>query len=452
VAYAAGQIIPAVYTGNVSSPANAPITASNVRIPSSNYVLQWSAAVITMVRSQNHPSNFGRSPLFNSTRVQALLHVAMHDTIQAYEKNYAQYQEGLPIPPFGSNIQAAIGGAAYTIFTYYFGDNVLEESKYIDILLFQQAILLSNGIRQSRISKGFIFGVEVAALLLTNRTNDGYNHITPFVPQTSNGFFRPTPPDFPSPVGNNWGAVTPWGLPNPIQFYFPPLGGNTYLTRNQTYIVDYLEVVGRGRDTQDFALSNVTRSDVETFIGIFFDNDLFGTTLPPGQYLTIAQSVGQQLNLDRGNFSRMLAYVGLTIANCNIGGWAVKYTFQEWRPVSAIRAGATDAFPQTIGDPNWLPVSVVSPAFPDYVSGHGTFGFGFAEIMTLFTGGDNFRFTIFSDSLPRISSSYERWSDFALDNALSRVFLGVHFRTAALDTQFVGQPIANDVFRLLKPL
>jgi len=317
---------------------------------------------------------------------------------------------------------------------------------------FQTALLQGQGVSASRINAGFQFGQTVANALLNSRSSDGFNVAQTFVPQNGDGFYRPTPPDFPVPVGNTWGAVTPWGLNATIQSFFPPGAGNTYLSNTSRYVNDYLEVVGKGRDTINKVVSNVTRTGIETFIATFFDNDLFGTTLPPGQYLTVAQSIGQNLNLERGNFSRFLAYVGLTLANCNIGAWAVKYTFVEWRPVSGIRAGNNDSFPQTIGDSQWFPLSVTSPAFPDYISGHGTFGWGFATILTLFLGTDNFRFTIQSDSLPRTSATYQRISDFGQDNALSRIFLGCHFRAAATDTQFVGVPIANTVFRLLRPL
>jgi len=454
VALTCGQVVvvPTVYSGPIESPAASPVPASNVRIPSSNYVLQWSATLITQVRSQNTPGNFGNSPLFNSTRLNALLHVSMHDTIQAFDRVFQQYQPNLPPPPKGANIQAAITGAAFTVFNFYFANNLLQNSKFVDIMLFQFALLEGNGVSLARITTGFTYGADIARALLNSRANDGYTVNTVFVPQTANGFFTPTPPNFPTPVGNNWGAVTPWGLPNPITFYFPPQAGNTFFTNTTRYIGDYLEVVGRGRETTNKGLSNVTRSPIETFIGVFFDNDNFGTTLPPGQYTGIAQEIGQQLQLNRGNFSRFLAYVGLTLANANIGAWAVKYTYQEWRPVSGIRAGDTDPFPQTVGDSAWFPLSVTSPAFPDYISGHGTFGYGFAQIITNFLGTTNHTFTIVSDSLPTVSATYNYIPNFAFDNALSRVYLGCHFRAAALDTQFVGVPIANQVFTLLQPL
>jgi len=249
-------------------------------------------------------------------------------------------------------------------------------------------------------------------------------------------------------LGNGWGSVTPWGLSNPVTTYFPP-DGNTFFTNTSRYITDYIEVLGKGRDVYDDSIGNTNptlrRTPIETYIGTFFDNDNFGTSLPPGQYLAAAQQIGVDQGLSRGNYTRMLALTALSLANANIGAWAVKYEFQEWRPVAGIRAAGSDPFPQTVQDLAWLPVSVTSPPFPDYVSGHGTFGFSFAQIMRRFFKTDFVKFTLYSDNMPTISSTYNRLSDFALDNALSRIFLGCHFRAAALDTQLLGEPMVNDV-------
>jgi len=360
-------------------------------------------------------------------------------------QEYATYQTGLPLPNRRSNVNAAIAGAAYEIFNSYFGGSIVELSKYNSILFFQLDFLRRNGVSDNRITQGLAYGKSIADALLASRANDGFNVIPSFVPQTADGFWQPTPPDFTPALGNGWPAVTPWGLSNNLTFYFPP-AGNTYIIDPARYIADFTEEIGRGRDTNDRFVSTVQRTATETFVGIFWANDFGGTSLPPGQYLTIAQTVAGKQRLSRSKYTRFLALVSLVIANINIVAWDVKYTFQEWRPVTAVQNAGNDAYPETVGDPTWTPLSITSPAFPDYVSGHATFGYGLANILRLLLGTDTYTVSIESDNLPQVVATYKTFTDIAIDNSESRIFLGVHFRAAIEDAAVPGNLISTDIY------
>ena len=56
---------------------------------------------------------------------------------------------------------------------------------------------------------------------------------------------------------------------------------------------------------------------------------------------------------DTWDTARLLALVNIAMADGFIGGFATKYDFNFWRPVTAIRAGDTDGNDQTLADPNW---------------------------------------------------------------------------------------------------
>jgi membrane-associated phospholipid phosphatase len=120
----------------------------------------------------------------------------------------------------------------------------------------------------------------------------------------------------------------------------------------------------------------------------------------------------------------------------------------------------TDGNPATIADPTWQPLGApglagqpsYTPPFPSYISGHATFGTAVFTILADFYGTDNIHFTIGSEELTGVTRSFASFSAAALENAWSRVYLGVHFwfdQTAGLA---VGTGLGNTIFnQIMRP-
>lgn len=82
---------------------------------------------------------------------------------------------------------------------------------------------------------------------------------------------------------------------------------------------------------------------------------------------------------------------------------------------------------------NWQPyqqIAVVTPGFPEYVSGHSTFSGAASKVLALFYGTDDITFTTGSDFLPGVLRSFPSFSAAAAEAALSRLYGGIHFRSA----------------------
>ena len=58
-------------------------------------------------------------------------------------------------------------------------------------------------------------------------------------------------------------------------------------------------------------------------------------------------------NLTTAENARLFALLNLSFADGVIAFYDAKYTYNFWRPVTAIRAAATDGNPETEADPNW---------------------------------------------------------------------------------------------------
>ena len=103
-----------------------------------------------------------------------------------------------------------------------------------------------------------------------------------------------------------------------------------------------------------------------------------------------------------------------------------------------------DGNPGTQPDPNWLPL-LVTPSFPEYVSGHSTFSGAAAVVLATVIGSNNVPFTVGSDELPGVVRSYTNLWATAEEIGMSRIYAGIHFPTSDLDGLSTGRAIANHV-------
>jgi hypothetical protein len=123
--------------------------------------------------------------------------------------------------------------------------------------------------------------------------------------------------------------------------------------------------------------------------------------------------------------------MNLAMADAAICAWDAKYFSDFWRLVTAIRNGDADSVAATIGDSTWSSL-IITPPFPDYVSGHSTFSGAASTVLAMFYGTDNIAFTSSSDFLPVVTRHFTGFSAAAREAAL-RLYGGIHFRSAIED-------------------
>jgi hypothetical protein len=104
----------------------------------------------------------------------------------------------------------------------------------------------------------------------------------------------------------------------------------------------------------------------------------------------------------------------------------------------------------TVTDAEWAPL-LPTPPFPDYISGHSTFGGAFAGVMTNFFG-ENYSFTAVSQEILGVTRTYNSFYDAGFDDAISRVYGGVHVREATVDDALptglaIGNFVAQNLFK-----
>src|SRR5207302_2542030 len=107
-----------------------------------------------------------------------------------------------------------------------------------------------------------------------------------------------------------------------------------------------------------------------------------------------------------------------SLDDARVPGGATKSTSTFWRPVTAIR----------VTHPAWSPL-LVTPAFPEYSSGHSTIGSAAATVLSAHFG-EGSRFALESPAMPGVTRSFAGFPAAVAELADARVFAGIHFRTA----------------------
>src|SRR2546430_7242865 len=121
-----------------------------------------------------------------------------------------------------------------------------------------------------------------------------------------------------------------------------------------------------------------------------------------------------------------------------------KYTYNRWRPVTAIQLADQDGNPDTVADLNWLPL-LNTANHPSWVSAHGGISGAAAAVLADFFGTDNISFSLTSEDLKGVTHSFSSFSAAATEAENSVVWSGIHFRFDVTAGQTLGQAVAGFV-------
>jgi hypothetical protein len=386
--------------------------ASSIAVPArGDVVTDWNNAALDAIRAGNTTP-----PI--ASRSLAILHVSIYDAVNGIARTHERYL--VPsVAPASASRPAAASAAAHKALVHLFPAN----ASNFDAL---HAAILAGIPDGAHKRAGIIWGEFVATVIQFARANDGSNAVVPPPVGSGPGAWVPTPPAFRPYLLPQWGFVVPFGMSSSSQFR-PP--GPPSLD-SQQYAADYEEVKQLG------ALVGSTRTDDQTEIALFWA-DGAGTETPPGHWNSIAQIIGETQGNTLEENARLFALLNIAMADAAICSWDAKYTFNFWRPVTAIAF----AEPQL----NWMSF-IVTPPFPDYTSGHSTFSAAAATVLPLFYGTEDLPFTTGSDFLPGVFRSFSTCLDAADEAALSRIYGGIHFRSASEDGLQAGTSIGEWTF------
>lgn len=163
---------------------------------------------------------------------------------------------------------------------------------------------------------------------------------------------------------------------------------------------------------------------------------------------------------------KMFFVLNNALMDAGVAAWYAKRHYDYVRPISLVPHVFGNKMVETWGGPGKGTVRVPAtkfqtylptPNFPEYVSGHSTYGFAGARALQLFTGSDYFGGTwkvaaLSSTVEPGLVPATEQtlgWPTFssaATEGALGRQMAGVHFEQGDMEGRKLGAAMAEKVW------
>jgi hypothetical protein len=451
--------------GGGSSPAG-------IKSGTRNAVLQWNDAALQAVRvAKPGPPMVARMLAMTST--------CIFDAWAAYDLKAIGTRLGgtLRRPPAertAANKQKAISYAAYRTLVDLFPT----QTAYFDAQMATFGYDPADGSTDRATPSGI--GNSVAAAVFAFRHSDGSNQLGDLSPGAYTDYTGYVPVNDPDHlndpnrwqplrvanglggfviqkyIGAFWGRVTPFALTSGSQFrptIALPQAGTPEYTAQAQQLIDYS--------------ANLT--DTQKLITEYFA-DGPNSELPPGHWYLFGSYVSQRDAHDMDTDVKMFFTIGNAVMDAGIACWDTKRAYDSVRPISAIHyafkgqtirawggpfAGTVSLLGENFG--TFQAATVVTPAFPEFPSGHSTFSASAAEALKRFTGSDAFGFSVTfpvgssplePGTVPSspVTLSFPTFSDAADAAGISRRYGGIHFETGDLMGRAMGRSIGVAVW------
>ncbi|MBK8623080.1 MAG: phosphatase PAP2 family protein [Saprospiraceae bacterium] len=315
------------------------------------------------------------------------------------------------------------------------------EKKFLDYF--------SSEVSNETINRSKYFGVAVAEAVFAFSATDVYGHeayknprpssyIPPVTGPAGEKLWQPTWPDYTPALHPYWGKVRTFAMKDTDLRAKAPLGYSE--DPNSKFYQQALET--------KVWVDNLNYED--KWIAEFWSDDFFEVTFEPAcRQIAIANQMVAEDKISLATAVELYAKLGMAMADASIAIWNSKYIYNVRRPIEFIRENI---------DPNWKTalhnpysnVQSLTPEFPAYPSGHSGFGGSASIILTDIFGNNRY----FTDNCHKnrfeflgVPRSYTSFIEAGVENAYSRLPLGVHYRMDCEEGLRLGYLAANRVLQ-----
>jgi hypothetical protein len=462
-------------------------------------VLKWNEQLLETIR-KDPP---GTGPTISS-RAFGVVHTAMYDAWSAYDPAKATLPNGNTEQPAtavnDANKSKAISFAAYNTLVDLFP---YRQSVYAD-----QMEDLYGEAWASDMSAPVKVGNNAAQAVIKYRHGDGSNQAPP---NTDNKVTYPCTPagstspcSYKGPTRQWWEPTDPWHWqplcvpltatckpPDtnpgpPQQAPLTPQWGNIKPFASLTALLYKIPPPPKTTPDIDAALADGDLSGPDSAsserkkVTAEYWADGPQSEFPPGHMGVFGQYLCRKRGINLDNDVKFFFTLGNAVMDAGIASWWLKYKYDFWRPITAIRYQYKDKPVTSWIGPNapntingfgtvqgqyWKPYqadNVVTPPFPEYVSGHSTFSAAGNVVLVGFTGSDVFGGSItisatkpdgtywskIEPGLPvnPVTLSWSTFTALANEAGTSRRYGGIHFRSGDSQGRSLGNMVGQNVW------
>ena len=345
-----------------------------------------------------------------AVRTMAIVQVSVFEAVNAASGRYPITRAKLTAAP-GASPEAAVAAATRTALSKL----VPTQQAAIDADYHAALRSISDGAAKTG---GITLGEQAASAIVAACADDGAVAPDTYRPHTTPGVYVPTV----LPVVPHWGKRRPWVMASGDQFRPGPPPSLT----SDVWKRDFNEIKALG------AKNSAQRTPEQTAIARFWE------ATAPAVYWPVARSVAAGPGRDLTDNARLLAVAAMAMDDALIAVLDAKYTYNFWRPITAIRNADGGA-----RDPGWTPF-IDTPMHPEYPCAHCIVSGSLGAVLQAEIGGG---------PVPKLSSAsstaggaVRTWSsvdDFVQEVAVARIYDGVHYRNSTEVGTAMGKKIGE---------
>ncbi len=371
-------------------------------------VIDWNVTALRLTQSVQAPGGV-------QSRALTMMHVAMSDAINTVQNRYTRYAATMPLAPSASAEAAAASAARQILIHLFPKQNEMIEQAYAASIK-----IIPDGPAKTQ---GVALGEQAANAVIADRATDGATVPDTYRPITSPGVWVPTAP----PITEQFARARPWVLKSANQFR----PGPPPQLSSAVYARDYNETKTLG------GVQSKARSSEQTEAVRFWRTPV----LAPA-WQAAARQFAVQRELSLAECARLFALLNMASANSFISDWDAKFTYNFWRPVTAIRNGDLDGNDATERDPGWSPLAL-TPLHPEYPSQASiSAGVSLGVLEAVFGKNLSGAFTATDIVDPKRTRTMSSLAAMAAEHRDVRVWGGIHFRNSLNVAQDMGERIA----------
>jgi hypothetical protein len=347
--------------------------------------------------------------------MRAVVQLSVFEAVNAVTGRYPPQRAKLAPAP-GASVDAAVAAATRTALSKLMpGQQAAIDADY-------QALLASVPDGPAK-TAGIALGEQAATAIVAICADDGMVAPDSYRPHTAAGVYVPTT----GPAVPHWGKRRPWVMPRGDHFRPGPPPALT----SETWARDFNEIKAVGGRT------SAQRTPEQTAMAKFWE------TSAPAVYWPLARNVAGMPGREVTDNARLLALAAMAMDDALIAVFDGKYTYNLWRPVTAIRNGDLDGNRATERDAGWTPF-IDTPMHPEYPCAHCIVGASLAAVLEAEIGsGPSPRLGSASSTAGGAVRTWASPAEFAREVAQARIYDGVHYRTSTEVGSAMGKKIGE---------